>query len=649
MAVMCPGSFSAAAATWYLHFDSSTDWNTLTNWYSLPLAGGSHPGSISTADTFDLNGYSIITPIITIGTTIFGGKELVLHGGVGGFVSTKTTPPAGIVISNLCSYGGYIQNSAGSGTLSIQISNFQLLGTNANTTLSPCNSTRGLALTIDTLQGSGDLTALGVGGGAAGGAVMLNIGSATNFTGTLYIANGCQFTFNSAMTSGGALSVSGAGTQVCLSNTVTFKGMTLNGTNLAAGTYSSGSVGFIGPGTIVVQGAEASTNSVNMLFGVNLPGGSFSSGSYYPTDQSEWTYYQGKKLRLVRLAFLWQRVQPALNGPLDSSAISSIDTAVSLAASSGMKVLLDMHNYDRYPVSGSNYLVGSAQVPYSAYQQAWSALAAHYANLDGVFGYDIMNEPNGTGGTWPTAAQYGVNGVRAGDTAHYVIVEGDNYAGAQTWMSQNANLNVTDPANMLLYSAHTYWDANDSGVYSGTYDSNNVYPNVGIDRVAQFVYWLQLKGAVGFVGEFGVPNNVASPDSRWNEALANFLHYLNINGVSGTYWSGGECWPGSYALSCATGNPPVDAPAMSVLELFGGGTLFVSFPAVTLHMASGNQLQFNAPQGFVYQLQSSTNLGSSGNWTNCGSSFPGGGATNITLPDGNNAIGFYRVVVSYGQ
>src|SRR5690606_34479588 len=87
-------------------------------------------------------------------------------------------------------------------------------------------------------------------------------------------------------------------------------------------------------------------------------------------------------------------------------------------------------------------------------------------------------------------------------------------------------------------------------------------PMIGVDRVTEFVEWLDEKGAKGFIGEYGVPGN----DSRWLTVLDNFLAYLDANGVSGTYWAGGPWW-GSYQLSCEpTNNYTTDKPQMSVLE-----------------------------------------------------------------------------------
>jgi endoglucanase len=584
---------SSRAATWYLQAPEASNWNTLSIWFSQPITGGTHPTSISSADDFDLSGFSVETPN-SAGTNTFGGAHLILHGGLGGFINCKTSETNSIAIPNLVSYGGFIQNSAGSGNLPIQVTNFV---NNSNTTLNGLINGRGLVTAFGTLSGGGDICALGgAGGTTAGGAVIFSATNATAFTGTLYIADCCQFTFNNAMTSGGALDIASSGATVTLNFTVTFKGLTVNGASMSTGTYTAASLGFQGSGSIVVQTPTIVSSPVTQQFGTNLPGGSFAT-PFYPTDALVWNYLQTKKLNLVRVAFKWEQIQPTLNGALSSSVLSSLDSTVALANARGMQVFLDMHNYDTYSISGTSYLIGSPQVPYSAYQNAWQQIAAHYAGEAGIYGYDIMNEPHGDGGTWFTAAQYGVNGVRQSDTTHYVIVEGDSYAGAQSWMSVNDQLSVTDPANLTIYSAHTYWDSNDSGVYSGTYDSNNDYPNVGIDRVAQFVYWLQLKNYKGLVGEFGVPNNVANPDYRWNQALDNFLNYLNNNGVSGTYWSMTQNgWPDSYALLCATGGkspgPVKDAPAMSVLETYGGGMLPPPNPTAAVsrkvHGSGGN-------------------------------------------------------------
>src|ERR1700737_7914 len=64
------------------------------------------------------------------------------------------------------------------------------------------------------------------------------------------------------------------------------------------------------------------------LFGVNLSGaewgnrypGTFGTDYTYPTA-SELDYYKSKGLTLIRLPFLWERMQPNLNSPLDGTQV----------------------------------------------------------------------------------------------------------------------------------------------------------------------------------------------------------------------------------------------------------------------------------------------------------------------------------------
>ncbi|MDD5571440.1 MAG: cellulase family glycosylhydrolase [Bacteroidales bacterium] len=178
-------------------------------------------------------------------------------------------------------------------------------------------------------------------------------------------------------------------------------------------------------------------------------------------------------------------------------------------------------------------IIGSTAVPYSAYQDFWTKLATEIKGCSGTAGYDIMNEPFDmpNANVWPTAAQAAVNGIRSVDTNTTIYVEGNQWASAENWITYNNNLNINDAYNKLVYEAHQYFD-NGSGQYTQTYDQVGASPTSGVTRVQPFLTWLQQKGAKGFVGEFGVPDN----DARWLVLLDNFLNALHSNSVSGTCW-----------------------------------------------------------------------------------------------------------------
>jgi endoglucanase len=278
-------------------------------------------------------------------------------------------------------------------------------------------------------------------------------------------------------------------------------------------------------------------------------------------------YYKSKGLLIVRVPFRWERLQRTLNGPLDSAEISEIDRVISDARSRGMQVLLDCHNYGRYKVGGADeQILGTSQVPTSAFADFWRKVADHYKNEGAIYGYGLMNEPHdmGDGTRWPSAAQSAVDAIRKVDSTHKIFVSGDGWSGAHSWRVNNENLDIHDPAGKIVYEAHQYFDNDNSGTYDQGYDEEGAYANVGVDRVQPFVKWLQEKGHRGFVGEFGVP----SDDPRWNTVLDNFLSYLKANRVGGTYWAGGPWW-GDYPLSIEpTNNFTTDKPQMRILQRY---------------------------------------------------------------------------------
>jgi endoglucanase len=296
------------------------------------------------------------------------------------------------------------------------------------------------------------------------------------------------------------------------------------------------------------------------VVGVNVSGSEYSWETYPIASQVD--YLKNKGVALIRLPIAWEKLQPTLNGALNQTEITNLKSFLNLAASSEMQVIIDIHNYARYNPNwaadaAANYgivatntsdalTIGSSSVPISAFQDFWTKLAGVLTGQVGLVGYDIMNEPYGlTTGVWPKAAQAAVNGIRSVDMNTTIYVEGEQWASAYYWPSNNGSLKITDPANNLVYEAHLYFDGNGSGTYTQTYDQQGAYPNWGVDHVQPFLTWLQQNNAKGYIGEFGVPDN----DSRWLTVLSNFLNTLQQNNVPGTYWeyvypdpSGANSW-----------------------------------------------------------------------------------------------------------
>ncbi|MCI5220088.1 MAG: hypothetical protein D3914_13095, partial [Candidatus Electrothrix sp. LOE2] len=141
--------------------------------------------------------------------------------------------------------------------------------------------------------------------------------------------------------------------------------------------------------------------------GVNLAGAEFGEsnlpGTYdtdyiYPTS-AEVDYYMSKGMNTFRLPFRWERLQLALFAAFDAAELNRMDTFVDYATAKGAYVIIDPHNFQRYYPDPADHqmseqgLIGSDDVPDTAFADLWGKLATHYkGNARVIFG--LMNEPN---------------------------------------------------------------------------------------------------------------------------------------------------------------------------------------------------------------------------------------------------------------
>jgi len=301
------------------------------------------------------------------------------------------------------------------------------------------------------------------------------------------------------------------------------------------------------------------------MFGVNLSGAEFGSGvgrygyDYTYPQAVDLDYYQSKGVELIRLPFKWERMQTTPGGALNTAELGHMKEFLTAAEAHGMKVIIDLHNYGRF----GDKLLGSAGLPNAVFADFWGKLAQELKGFGAVAGYDLMNEPHDlTGGsaTWNAAAQAAVDAIRKVDMAHDIYVEGYGWATASQWAKNNAGLKIADPADKIVYQAHLYFDANNSGTYKGSYDAEGANALTGVQRLQPFFDWLKANNARGFVGEFNVPDN----DPRWLTVLDNAMQAMQANGVSGTLWGGGSTWRDDYMMNLRDGM--ADSAQMQVLN-----------------------------------------------------------------------------------
>jgi endoglucanase len=236
---------------------------------------------------------------------------------------------------------------------------------------------------------------------------------------------------------------------------------------------------------------------------------------------------------------MWERLQPALNGPLDAKYLAGIVTFLDGAAANGVDVLIDLHNYARY----ERQLLGSEAVPASAFFDVWQKLARAVSSHKALHAYGLMNEPYNTKGLWHQVAQSGVDGIRSVDRIHRIYVAGERFSSTSAWEKVNPPPFVNDPLNLEVYEGHFYLDADGSGKYVSSEPVKD--PAIFVEeRMEPFIRWLAKYNKTGAIGEWGVP----SDDERWLGAVDRVLEIARAKCMRTYVWAGGNWSPG-YKLS----------------------------------------------------------------------------------------------------
>jgi len=316
----------------------------------------------------------------------------------------------------------------------------------------------------------------------------------------------------------------------------------------------------IGPPVLSLRGVSLS----GAEFAGSVIPGTYGSDYTYPTHE-EVDYFVAKGMTILRIPFLWERLQPTLAGPFDDTELGRLDEIVNYAVAAGSNVLIDPHNYAAY----NGNVIGYGGVTAAAFADLWSKLAAHYQALPQVY-FGLMNEPHKTDTQalrtedWVAAANGAIQAIRATGATNTITVSGNGYDTASGWNdnwygSPNGSqlLNVVDPLDKLVFEAHQYLDADNSGTSPAC-----VSATVGSTRLAAFTGWLRVNKKHGFLGEFGAGAN-ANCLAAVDDMLTFIDAYSDVY-VGWTWWAAGPWW-GDYFSSVEPGAGGTDKPQMTVL------------------------------------------------------------------------------------
>lgn len=448
--------------------------------------------------------------------------------------------------------------------------------------------------------------------------------------------------------------------------------------------------------------------------------------NYTKPSLSSLQFLKSRGHNVVRIPFLWERVQPTLGGALNTAYLGYIIDVLRNANTAGLKVILDMHNYGRYEASGVITVFGSDTGPtMNQYKDVWTkivnAINADTQAAAAVYAYDIMNEPHdfpdtrgtidpltaspiatfstdtetwdklwdanavlsrstrnggalqvdtttaatsfiavgsvrqnfttfssaagstirirgqipattqgdyprirmgfwhpwtveylnpvvvtkgqdfelfftptptqwaaatgiavemllnnpdGSGpyryfiddisqGTtivgkspakiWEEYSQAAVDAIRATGDSKYIMIEGYDYSSAYYWATNHPTKWISDSANKIIYSAHSYMDLDRSGTYTRTFAAevtdatNGGYASVSARSIAyvkNFTDWVEAQGVKGQIGEIGWPNSATDADfASWDVVGNDVLTFLDSKNIEYTFWATGS-WLG---------------------------------------------------------------------------------------------------------
>lgn len=313
-----------------------------------------------------------------------------------------------------------------------------------------------------------------------------------------------------------------------------------------------------------ISGAEWAPQTLPGVCGVNY---------IYPTI-SELDYFSSKGMKIIRVPFSWERMQPVANGPLEPTELGRLDAVISAATARGLSIVIDVHNYGAY----KNITVGvPGGQPNSMFADFWRKMAVHYINNPKVI-FGLMNEPVGstmTATTWLASAQAAIDAIRSAGAGNLILVPSTYWGHPVNFVELNASvmINVKDPANNYSYDVHQYLDYDGSGTHTDCLSVSDA-----VATLTSFTDWLRTNHRTGFLSEIGVPSYSAALAS-----LGAMLQYMHSNAdvwTGYTYWSAGPWWQ-NYVFGVEPVNGQDTPQMITLINNLGSAMLATDPPVIT--------------------------------------------------------------------
>jgi len=118
-------------------------------------------------------------------------------------------------------------------------------------------------------------------------------------------------------------------------------------------------------------------------FGINICGAEFEENKLpgilhqdyvYPTEEDiEYFYQQG--FQLMTIPFKWERLQHRPGGTLDQANLDEFRRILTYCAPRNISVIFSMHNFGRYQLDQTSFIVGAPEVSREQFADFWTKMA----------------------------------------------------------------------------------------------------------------------------------------------------------------------------------------------------------------------------------------------------------------------------------
>ncbi|PVH72965.1 glycoside hydrolase family 5 protein [Cadophora sp. DSE1049] len=209
-------------------------------------------------------------------------------------------------------------------------------------------------------------------------------------------------------------------------------------------------------------------------------------------------------------------------GTLDVANANKYDLLVKACLATGAHCAIDIHNYARF----EGKIIGQGGPSNADFANLWSQIATKYANESKVV-FGLMNEPHDIPDMrlWAESVQAAVTAIRAaGATTQMILLPGNDFTGAQTFVSNGSAGNLSTVHNpdgsntSLIFDVHKYLDVDGSGQHLECV-SNHIE-----DTFMPLASFLTANKRMAILSETGGGN---SPSCLTN--VCNMLMFINAN------------------------------------------------------------------------------------------------------------------------